>query len=157
MLRYLLGGLAACFLLVACGGQESSTEPASAAKVTTPEPPAAKPAVQQPATPAPPATPPATGGGDAAAGAKAYAIYCVSCHGVGGKGDGPVGKTLNPPPADHTDTKYIGSLTDEHLYKVINKGGVAVGKSPLMAPWGAIVGEKGVRDLIAHVRKLSKS
>lgn len=28
---------------------------------------------------------------------------CVNCHGANGKGDGPVAKTLNPPPRNFTD------------------------------------------------------
>jgi mono/diheme cytochrome c family protein len=28
--------------------------------------------------------------------------YCASCHGTGGKGDGTVGKMLNPPASDLT-------------------------------------------------------
>ncbi len=28
--------------------------------------------------------------------------YCVSCHGTGGRGDGPVAGSLTPPPADLT-------------------------------------------------------
>jgi len=28
------------------------------------------------------------------------------------------------------------TLTDDHLFKVIKEGGVAVGKSQLMPPWG---------------------
>jgi mono/diheme cytochrome c family protein len=92
--------------------------------------------------------------GDAACGAKLYALYCASCHGQGGKGDGPAAPK-NPPPADHTDPGRMGALSDEEIYKVINKGGAAVGKSPLMAAWGPIVGDQGVRDLVAFVRSLS--
>ncbi len=28
---------------------------------------------------------------------------CINCHGANGRGDGPVGKTLNPPPRNFTD------------------------------------------------------
>lgn len=49
----------------------------------------------------------------------------------------------------------MGTLSDEHLYKVISQGGAAVGKSSLMAPWGGVVNDEGIRDLIAYIRKLS--
>ena len=49
----------------------------------------------------------------------------------------------------------MGALTDTDIYKVICGGGASVGKSPLMAAWGAIVGDQGIRDLIAYIRKLS--
>ncbi|WP_051085236.1 c-type cytochrome [Hahella ganghwensis] len=35
-------------------------------------------------------------------GADEYRMSCLSCHGVGGKGDGPVAKYLNVKPADLT-------------------------------------------------------
>jgi mono/diheme cytochrome c family protein len=93
--------------------------------------------------------------GDAAKGAQLYGLYCTACHGPTGAGDGPLAATLIPRPANHTDAVYLGSLSDEHLYRVIQGGGAAVGKSPLMAPWGAVVSEEQTRDLIAHLRALS--
>ena len=95
--------------------------------------------------------------GDATAGAQVYATYCASCHGPEGKGDGPVAQTLQPPPANHADHAYMGTLSDAQLYKVISHGGAAVGKSPLMAPWGGVVNDEGIRDLIAFIRKLSST
>ena len=37
-----------------------------------------------------------------AQGKELYTKYCASCHGAGGKGDGPVGKMLTPPASDLT-------------------------------------------------------
>ena len=127
----------------ACGGDSSKTASAPAEN-----------AVTTPSTPAP-AAPSGKLRGDAAAGAHTYATYCASCHGAGGKGDGPAAATLPVRPANHTDHVYMGSLSDEHLYKVISQGGASVGKSPLMAPWGGVVNDEGIRDLIAFIRNLS--
>jgi mono/diheme cytochrome c family protein len=91
--------------------------------------------------------------GDATAGARIYGQFCATCHGVGGKGDGPMSQ-LEPKPADHTDRAYMGSLSDQHLYKVISQGGASVGKSPLMAPWGGVLTDPQIRDLIAQPRAL---
>ena len=118
-----------------------------------------------PATPAPPtpATPPASvvpsGNlrGDAQSGGRIYAQYCASCHGPTGHGDGPVAGTLNPKPANHSDHVFMASLSDQHLYQVISKGGASVGKSPMMAPWGGVINEQGIKDLIAFLRRLSSS
>jgi len=57
--------------------------------------------------------------------AKGQALYttnCVPCHGVGGKGDGPVGLTLNPRPADLTLHAIPGVHTDGQLYEWITNG-----------------------------------
>ena len=133
----------------ACGGDTSKPAPPQpASSPAEPTAPAEKPAATVP-----------TGNlrGDADAGAQLYATYCASCHGPGGKGDGPIAQTLKPPPANHTDHAYMGTLSDEHLYKVISQGGASVGKSPMMAPWGGVVNEEGIRDLIAFIRKLSST
>lgn len=168
-------------LVFACGG-EAQPPGAAAPPAAAPAPPATVPApsptAAPPATaPAPPsatapATPPATAAappptapapavpsgnlrGDSARGSTLYTQYCSSCHGPGGKGDGPVAAGLDPKPADHTDPKRMGPLDDPRLYTVITHGGAAVGLSPLMAPWGAVLADQDVRDLIAYIRVLS--
>ena len=79
---------------------------------------------------------------DAAAGKTTFDTNYASCHGVSGKGDGPVGAALQPPPRDFTagdfkfDTDGDGkSGTDADLKAVITQGAAAFGGSPLMAPW----------------------
>jgi len=146
-LKNALGLVAATLLIVgACGGDapQSSPSPADA--------PSAEPA-------APPVLVAPVGNlrGDPAAGAQLYATYCASCHGPDGKGDGPVAAALKPPPANHSDPIYMGTLSDEQLYKVITQGGASVGKSALMAPWSGVVNDQGIRDLIAFIRKLSST
>lgn len=63
-----------------------------------------------------------------------FATLCVTCHGTQGKGDGPAGKALKPPPASFADPAFQKSRTDEQLAKAILEGGAAVGKSPVMPP-----------------------
>ncbi len=93
--------------------------------------------------------------GDADEGAIVYGQFCAICHGTGGKGDGATAASLDPKPADHTDANYMGSLSDEQLYRVIQKGGAATGKSPLMAAWGGVLTDDQIRDLVAYLRRLS--
>jgi mono/diheme cytochrome c family protein len=56
------------------------------------------------------------------AGRAIYQEMCVPCHGVAGKGDGPVGLTLNPRPADLTLHAVPGVHTDGQLYEWITGG-----------------------------------
>ena len=100
--------------------------------------------------------------GDAAAGKATFIANCASCHGEGGKGDGPVGAALNPPPRDFTkaefkfDTNGDGKTgTDEDLTNVIRNGGAAFGGSPLMAPWPTL-SDAEVSNVIAYIRSLKK-
>ena len=93
---------------------------------------------------------------DAAKGAQVYQLYCVTCHGVKGDGQGPVGKALDPAPRDFTtgDFKYGG--TDQDLFDVITNGAAAKGGSPLMAPWGAVISEADRWAIVKHIRSLKK-
>ena len=53
--------------------------------------------------------------------------------------------------------KNTGLLSSaEHLFSVIQQGGTAVGKSPLMGPWGAVLNDAQIRDVIAYIRTLAK-
>jgi mono/diheme cytochrome c family protein len=152
--------------ILACGGEQtSSTGTPPPEPGASPEP-VAQPNSAPPGNPEPMGTPAAAKKpaldvpegnlrGDAARGSVLYAQYCAICHGATGKGDGPAGAALNPRAADHSNSEYMGSLSDAHVYQVIRKGGVSVGKSPLMAPWGSVLQDQDIRDLVAFIRKLS--
>jgi copper transport protein len=47
---------------------------------------------------------------------------CQPCHGSEGKGDGPVGRTLNPPPPDLSEHTVPGLHPDEQLFEWISEG-----------------------------------
>jgi mono/diheme cytochrome c family protein len=81
---------------------------------------------------------------------------CASCHGAGGKGDSPAAAAFNPKPRDLTDKTYMAGLKDEQLVEIIKKGGGAVGKSPLMPPFGAALKDQDVQDVVAFIRSLVK-
>jgi len=57
-----------------------------------------------------------------ARGRMVYTENCAMCHGVEGRGDGPVGLTLNPRPADLTIHAVPGVHTDGRLFEWISKG-----------------------------------
>jgi mono/diheme cytochrome c family protein len=102
--------------------------------------------------------------GDAAAGKLVFTGKgtCWTCHGQQGKGDGPAGKALNPPPRDFTvgafkfDADKDGKVgTDADLKLVITKGAGAFGGNPTMAPWGHL-SPKEIDDVIAYVHSLKQ-
>jgi len=51
-----------------------------------------------------------------------YQDHCVICHGASGKGDGPAGLALNPPPADLTYHTIPGVHSDGQLFYWISQG-----------------------------------
>jgi len=100
--------------------------------------------------------------GDAAKGKADFEMNCASCHGTSGMGDGPVGKTLTPPPRDFTkgefkfDTDGDGKTgTDADLKNVVKNGAMKYGGNPLMAGWPQLTDEQ-VTNIIVYVRTLKK-
>jgi mono/diheme cytochrome c family protein len=92
--------------------------------------------------------------GNLEAGKKLYETRCAVCHGPDGKAATPAAQALNPKPRDHTDGAYMNALSNEHLAKVIQEGGAAVGKSPLMPPQADLNAQQ-LEDVIAYVRSLA--
>lgn len=100
--------------------------------------------------------------GDAAAGKAKYDMFCATCHGPAGKGDGPAAPK-DPAPRDFSvgDFKYDADKdgktgTDADLALIIKNGAAAYGGSPLMVGWGAALQEADVANVIAYVRSLHK-
>ena len=97
------------------------------------------------------------GKGDPEAGKKLYEQFCLPCHGATGKGDGPVGQYLPVKPADYSKSmSQYGDKWAEYYFKIIKEGGAAIGRSPLMAPWGGQLKEGDIWDVISYVETLSK-
>ena len=78
------------------------------------------------------------------------------CHGVGGKGDGPSARGLEPKPADFTDCKAMAKDSDEALLKIIKGGGQSVGRSTVMPAWGEALSERQIDELVRFIRGLCK-
>ncbi len=73
----------------------------------------------------------------ASAEAAARAIWaerCANCHGPEGRGDGPTGKTLFPPPRSFHDREWQARVRDAEIEAVIVHGGRAIGRSVGMPP-----------------------
>jgi mono/diheme cytochrome c family protein len=84
-----------------------------------------------------------------AQGKKLAETNCVSCHGPGGKGDGPAAAALPPPkPADWTSSR-VKRETDGELFWKISDGRGA------MPPWKHLP-EKDRWDLVNYIRSAQK-
>ncbi|MDF3846313.1 cytochrome c/FTR1 family iron permease [Pseudomonas citronellolis] len=88
---------------------------------------------------------------DPARGAPLYAQQCSICHGDAGKGDGPAGIGLQPPPADLTARARLDQLSLYDLRTVIGLG-VAGTDMPAFADQ---LDERQRWDLAAYVAGLS--
>ena len=88
---------------------------------------------------------------DAAAeqrGRALFAIHCTACHGVEGKGDGPVSAKF--PPAPNLRYASICKRTDGFLYGTLTAGGRA------MPPMREGTSSRDRWDLVAFVRSLQR-
>jgi mono/diheme cytochrome c family protein len=88
------------------------------------------------------------------AGKQIFTQICVSCHGPEGKGDGPASAALEPKPRNLTDPTVMAPLDDRYLFELISRGGIAVGKSPLM-PAQPSLAKEDIGHVIAYVKTLS--
>ena len=101
--------------------------------------------------------------GDAAAGKKSYDMFCFTCHGTTGKGDGPAGAALNPKPRDFSigdfayDADGDGTKgNDADLVLILKNGAAKYGGSPIMTPWSPPLTDAQVADVVAYIRSLKK-
>ena len=92
----------------------------------------------------------------AASAAENYKGVCVPCHGEKGDGNGAAAVALNPKPANFTDPAFWQTRDKAHIEKVIREGGPAVGKSPLMAPFGARFSAQEISALADYLRTFKK-
>lgn len=84
-----------------------------------------------------------------------YAVFrerCVSCHGLAGKGDGPMSKGLSgPPPGDLTDQEWKHGSHPEEVLTVLRQG--APGAT--MPAFGKAITDKQLLAVAAYVYHLA--
>ncbi|MBF0169720.1 MAG: cytochrome c [Nitrospinae bacterium] len=93
-------------------------------------------------------------GTDPDQGAHWFSFYCVHCHGWSGKGDGPTAATLDPRPRNLTNGKYANYISNLDLFAVIKGGGPARNLSEAMPPWGNILQDQDIWNIISFLRTL---
>jgi mono/diheme cytochrome c family protein len=81
-----------------------------------------------------------------AQGRTLYTANCQSCHGVGGKGDGPQAASLNPPPLDLT--QHVGFHSDAELNRFISQGV----RGTAMPPFAGRLSQEEIWHLVNYIK-----
>ena len=87
--------------------------------------------------------------GEPAKGKLIYEINCLVCHGTSGKGDGPIGAALRPPPADLTGPN-ARATSDKDLLTVIQNGRAT------MRDWNTQLYVQHIQNVLAYIRSLGE-
>jgi len=87
---------------------------------------------------------------------KNFSRYCSVCHGQSGKGNGTIAAAFNPRPKDIADPNYGAAHSRLDIYFAIIGGGKAVGKSQYMPPWGEVLSQQEIWDLVSYIQSISK-
>jgi mono/diheme cytochrome c family protein len=85
---------------------------------------------------------------DATLGKTVYEGRCAFCHGVAGKGDGPAGAALKPPPTSFTNAAVWKSLTPEAMKSIIENGTPGTG----MIAFKAALTTEQIAALVAYLQ-----
>lgn len=93
------------------------------------------------------------------AGREIFLHQCSGCHGLAGRGDGPLANSLESKrhvrPRNLTDSAFVASKSDRDLYTVISEGGGPMGKSVYMPHWGGYLTPVQIKHLVSYVRAIS--
>jgi mono/diheme cytochrome c family protein len=98
----------------------------------------------------------------ATSGKQMYVNYCAPCHGVDGRGQGPVAPALKTPPMDLTvlSRNNHGKFPDTHIVSVLQNGAeIQSHGSPEMPVWGPILGkmnQTNTQDRLLRISNLSR-
>ena len=84
------------------------------------------------------------------AGATSYVQICQACHGEMGRGDGPAGVALDPPPADLV--VHVPLHPEADLFRFIRDGIPGTG----MAPLGGQLTEEQIWHVVNYIRTLEE-
>lgn len=94
-----------------------------------------------------------------ARGKKVYETFCLVCHGVAGKGDGPlIPKYPNPPSYTSKNVREYpaGRLFHIITYGTVSNSGEGMMAPGLMAPYAAQISQEDRWKLVHYVRMLQR-
>ena len=84
----------------------------------------------------------------ASQGAEVFEVYCASCHGETGHGDGPAGASLVPAPKDLVELQ--SKVEDDYLFWRISDGK----NGTAMVAWKGILTDEQIWQAIVFIRTL---
>jgi mono/diheme cytochrome c family protein len=91
---------------------------------------------------------------DAPRGERLYYAYCVTCHGLQGRGSWRAWLFLIRP-GDLSDAARMRSHSDQYLFDIIKHGGAPLGR-PGMPGFGFHLSDADVQALVRYLRELGK-
>jgi mono/diheme cytochrome c family protein len=90
-------------------------------------------------------------GADAAdEGAQVFRTNCETCHGPEGRGDGPAGQSLNPPPGNLARLQTLAG--DDYLFWRIHDGKPGTA----MVAWNGILTDEQIWQAVSFIRTLEE-
>jgi mono/diheme cytochrome c family protein len=98
----------------------------------------------------------------ASSGKQMYSSYCAPCHGVDGRGQGPVAPALRAQPTDLTVLSRLnhGKFPDAHVVSVLQNGSEIPSHGSVEMPvWGPILAKMNManpQDRMLRISNLSR-
>jgi mono/diheme cytochrome c family protein len=91
-----------------------------------------------------------------AQGQRVFYTYCVWCH-ADSSPAGPSNRSnVTPIPPLANDGATFNTLSDETMRNTITLGGSAMGRSPMMPPWGNTLTQDEVQAVMAFMRAIAQ-
>ncbi|MDH4234547.1 MAG: cytochrome c [Gallionella sp.] len=83
-----------------------------------------------------------------------YIANCSPCHGLTGRGDGPLADSLGAGviPSKLNDAKLLSTRTEEFLFKAIKFGGISVGLTESMPGWKDTFTDTEIKQITQYIR-----
>jgi mono/diheme cytochrome c family protein len=88
---------------------------------------------------------------DVEKGKAVYVARCAFCHGNAGRGDGPAGGALKPPPTSFASSDYWKSTSDQAVITAIKDGKPGTA----MVPFGATLSAEELTGVLSYLKSFA--